>query len=208
MLRKRMSPARRSTPTPEARPCELPLTILRDRSVPVLRPHAGRPSGEVRERQQLGYLRLLRRAQHTSSRLLRALWRLRLAHASARTHIHIPWSCKIGPGFYIGHLGRVIINPAAVIGRNCNISTGVTIGMIPVGRRAGTPRIGDRVWIGTNAVIVGGIEIGDDVLIAPGAFVNVDVPSGATVIGNPGVVHPDHPCPSEYIQNPWEGTEP
>ena len=136
------------------------------------------------------------------------LWRLRLSHASARTHIHIPWSCKIGPGFYIGHLGRVIINPAAVIGRNCNISTGVTIGMIPVGRRAGTPRIGDRVWIGTNAVIVGGIEIGDDVLIAPGAFVNVDVPSGATVIGNPGVVHPDHPCPSEYIQNPWEGPEP
>ena len=208
MLRKRTSPASRSTPTSEARPCELRLTILRDRSVPVLRPHAGRPSGEVRERQQLGYLRLLRRAQHTSSRLLRALWRLRLAHASARTHIHIPWSCKIGPGFYIGHLGRVIINPAAVIGRNCNISTGVTIGMIPVGRRAGAPRIGDRVWIGTNAVIVGGIEIGDDVLIAPGAFVNVDVPSGSTVIGNPGVVHLDHPCPSEYVQNPWEGPEP
>ena len=160
------------------------------------------------ERQQLKYLRLLRRAQHTSSRLLRVLWRLRLSHASAQTHIHIPWSCKIGPGFYIGHLGRVIINPAAVLGRNGNISTGVTIGMIPVGRRAGAPRIGDRVWIGTNAVIVGGIEIGDDVLIAPGAFVNVDVPSGATVIGNPGVVHPDHPCPSEYIQNPWEGPEP
>ena len=100
----------------------------------------GRTRGGLREkygeRQQLGYLQLLRRAQHTSSRLLRALWRLRLAHASARTHIHIPWSCKIGPGFYIGHLGRVIINPAAVIGRNCNISTGVTIGMIPVGRRA------------------------------------------------------------------------
>ena len=56
------------------------------------------------ERQQLKYLQLLRRAQHTSSRLLRVLWRLRLSHASARTHIHIPWSCKIGPGFYIGHL--------------------------------------------------------------------------------------------------------
>ena len=35
----------------------------------------------------------------------KTLWRLRLSHASARTHIHIPWSCKIGPGFYIGHLG-------------------------------------------------------------------------------------------------------
>ena len=64
------------------------------------------------------------------------------------------------------------------------------------------------MWIGTNAVIVGGIEIGDDVLIAPGAFVNVDVPSGSTVIGNPGVVHLDRPCPSEYVQNPWEGPEP
>ena len=95
----------------------------------------------------------------------------------------------------------MIINPAAVIGRNCNISTG---GADP----RGPPRIGDRVWIGTNAVIVGGIEIGDDVLIAPGAFVNVDVPSGSTVIGNPGVVHLDRPCPSEYVQNPWEGPEP
>jgi len=47
-----------------------------------------------------------------------------------------------------------------------------------------------------------------DVLIAPGAFVNVDVPSGSTVIGNPGVVHLDHPCPSEYVQNPWEGRSP
>ena len=156
------------------------------------------------ERQQLKYLRLLRRAQHTSSRLLRVLWRLRLSHASARTHIHIPWSCKIGPGFYIGHLGRVIINPAAVIGRNCNISTGGDDRHDP----RGPPRIGNRVWIGTNAVIVGGIEIGDDVLIAPGAFVNVDVPSGSTVIGNPGVVHLDRPCPSEYVQNPWEGPEP
>jgi len=85
-------------------------------------------------------------------------------------------------------------HPAAVIGRNCNISTGVTIGMIPVGRRAGAPRIGDRVWIGTNAVIVGGIEIGDDVLIAPGAFVNVDVPAPSaklSELGNPGFI-PDY----------------
>jgi len=111
---------------------------------------------------------------------------------------------QIGPGFYIGHLGRVIINPAAVIGRNCNISTGGDDRHDP----RGPPRIGNRVWIGTNAVIVGGIEIGDDVLIAPGAFVNVDVPSGSTVIGNPGVVHLDRPCPSEYVQNPWEGPEP
>ena len=50
MLRKRTSPASRSTPTSEARPCELLLTILRDRSVPVLRPHTSRLPGEVRRK--------------------------------------------------------------------------------------------------------------------------------------------------------------
>ncbi|MBW3068058.1 serine acetyltransferase [Actinomyces sp. 594] len=157
------------------------------------------------ERKVLSYLWAFRHAQSTSSPPLQKAYRAALSHLSATTFIQIPWSTKIGPGFYIGHRGRIIINPATVIGSNCNIATGVTIGAIPSGRRAGTPTIGDRVWIGTNAVIVGGITIGDDVLIAPGALVNIDVPSGATVIGNPGVIKEGRPCPPEYMQNLWMG---
>jgi serine acetyltransferase len=46
----------------------------------------------------------------------------------------------------------------------------------------------DRVWIGANAIIVGGITIGEGAMIAPGAFVNFDVAPNSVVLGNPGRV--------------------
>lgn len=97
-------------------------------------------------------------------------------------------ACKIGKGFYIGHFGRVIIHPDAEIGCNVNISPGVTIGQTNRGKNKGVPKIGDNVWIGTNAVIVGKIHIGDNALIAPAAYVNFDVPGDAVVLGNPGKI--------------------
>ena len=153
------------------------------------------------ERPQLSYLRNLRRAQGSPSRLARLLARLRLHRLAARTHIQIPWCCSIGPGFYIGHMGRVVIHPDAVIGANCNVATGVTIGAISSGRRQGVPVIGDRVWIGTNAVVVGGVRIGTDVAIAPGAYVNFDVPDHSVVIGNPGVIHHKERATAGLLQN-------
>lgn len=57
------------------------------------------------------------------------------------------------------------------------------------GKREGVPIIGNRVSVGANAVIVGKITIGDDVLIAPNSFVNFDVPSHSIVLGNPGKIH-------------------
>ena len=48
-------------------------------------------------------------------------------------------------------------------------------------------------------MIVGGITIGDDVLIAPNAFVNFDVPSHSVVVGNPAVVHPRENATEGYI---------
>lgn len=151
---------------------------------------------------ELRYLRRLRKAQASSSRRVRAYHRYLLHRLSVRTQIQIPWCCRLGPGFYLGHLGRVIVHPAAVIGRNCNVATGVTIGAISHGHRAGAPIIGDGVWVGTNAVVVGGVTIGSNVLIAPNSFVNFDVPKDSVVIGNPGVVHSSSLGASEYIQNP------
>lgn len=167
---------------------------------------AVRPSLRQRlggERVQLHYLRVLRRAQNTTEggRVIRLWHRFLLRRLSMKTHIQIPWCCEIGPGFYIGHLGRVVVNPQAKIGANCNIATGVTVGAVSRGERTGAPVIGDEVWIGTNAVVVGDITVGDDVVIAPGAYVNFDVPAHSVVIGNPGVVHAKEHATEGMIQN-------
>lgn len=110
-------------------------------------------------------------------------------------------STKIKEGLYIGHFGSVIVSLDATIGKYCNLSPGVTIGQDNRGKRKGAPTIGDYVWIGTNAVIVGKIEIGSNVLIAPNSFVNFDVPSNSIVIGNPGkIISRDNPTEG-FINN-------
>lgn len=107
----------------------------------------------------------------------------------------------IGEGFYLGHWGAIVINPAAKIGKNCNIAQGVTIGQTNRGKTKGVPIIGDEVWIGANAVIVGGITIENNVLIAPNAYVNVDVPSNSVVIGNPAEIISKSDATDSYINN-------
>lgn len=124
-----------------------------------------------------------------------------LDRLSRRYHIQIPYDTNIGKGFYLAHFGRVIIHPKSVIGYNCNVSTGVVIGTQFRGKRKGSPRIGNFVWIGANAVIVGNINIGNNVLIAPGAYVNFDVPDGSIVIGNPGLIRRAPGATLSYINN-------
>ncbi|MBQ3072922.1 MAG: serine acetyltransferase [Oscillospiraceae bacterium] len=119
---------------------------------------------------------------------------------SRRTQIQIPARTTIGEGFYIGHSGRIIINPDAVLGKNINIATGVTIGQENRGKRKGCPTIGDRVWIGTNSVVVGNIRIGSDVLIAPLTLVNFDVPDHSVVIGNPAKIISREDATAGYIE--------
>ena len=137
---------------------------------------------------EIKYLCIFRKWQNCKSPLLKIYYKLRLRKLSLKSQIQIPAATKIGEGFYIGHSGRVIINSKAVIGKNNNIATGVTIGQENRGKRAGVPTIGDNCWIGTNAVIVGNITIGSDVLIAPLSFVNFDVPDHSIVVGNPAKI--------------------
>ena len=120
---------------------------------------------------------------------------------SYKTHIQIPARTRIGEGFYIGHTGRVIINPEAVLGDNINISTGVVIGAENRGQRKGAPGLEGDCWIGANAVIVGHVKIGRDVMIAPLTFVNFDVPPHSIVVGNPGkIIHKEN-ATEAYIEN-------
>ncbi|MGA8940718.1 MAG: serine acetyltransferase [Acidobacteriaceae bacterium] len=114
--------------------------------------------------------------------------RLWLNHYRFRYGFEISPLTKIGPGFYMGHFGGVVISPFAVLGSNVNIAQGVTIGAASRGARRGAPTLGNQVWVGANAVIVGRVTIGDDALIGPGAYVNFDVPEKSIVIGNPGQI--------------------
>jgi serine O-acetyltransferase len=99
--------------------------------------------------------------------------------------ITLPYQASIGPGLYIGHFGNIVLSPDAVIGHTCNLSQGVTIGVSGRGARRGVPKIGNRVYIAANAVVVGRISIGDDVVIAANSLVIADVPAHTTVMGVP-----------------------
>lgn len=147
------------------------------------------------------YIKTLRSCQYYKRRnkILYRYFKYKLRNLQHRTFIQIPEETKIGEGFYIGHYGPVVINPKAILGKNINIATGVTIGQENRGKRAGAPTIGDNVWIGTNAVIVGKITIGCDVLIAPNSYVNFDVPDHSIVIGNPARIIPRENATEGYI---------
>lgn len=150
---------------------------------------------------EIKYIKAFRKANTCKFKPLKLFYTLKLMLLSNKTQIQIPARTSIGDGFYIGHLGRVIIHPEAKLGKNINIGTGVTIGMENRGERKGTPVISDNCWIGTNAVIVGNVKIGSDVLIAPLTFVNFDVPDHSIVVGNPGKIIPKENATKDYICN-------
>ena len=103
------------------------------------------------------------------------------------TQIELPGNAKIGPGLYIAHTGCIVVNSRAVIGSHCTLTHGVTIGHRGGGRAraSGTPVIGDRVYVGPGAAIIGPITIGSDALVAVGAIVTQSVPARGVVAGNP-----------------------
>ena len=99
--------------------------------------------------------------------------------------IQIPVTVRIGEGFYIGHFGGIVINGAATIGKNVNISHDVTIGVSNRWSNKGVPIIGDEVYIAPGAKIIGRIVIGNNVAIGANAVVTKDMPDNACVAGVP-----------------------
>ena len=104
------------------------------------------------------------------------------------TGISIASKAKIGKGLYIGHFGQIFVNDSVVIGENCNLSQGVTLGLGGRNEKRGSPSIGDRVFIGPGAKIFGKITIGDDVAIGANAVVTKDLPNNAVAVGIPAKV--------------------
>lgn len=114
------------------------------------------------------------------------LSRLILRRYMIKYGIEISEVTEIGPGFYIGHFGGIVISSQAKIGKYCNISHGVTIGSSQRGKRKGNPVIGDRVYIGPGAKIFGAIKIGNDVAIGANCVVTKNISDNAVVVGVPG----------------------
>jgi serine acetyltransferase len=91
----------------------------------------------------------------------------------------------IGPGLFIAHGYGTTLN-AASIGVNCYVHQGVTLGWDYKGERG--PIIGDNVFIGAGAMVLGAVTIGDGARIGANAVVLTDVPAGATAVGAPARV--------------------
>lgn len=133
------------------------------------------------------YIYFFRHAQLARNPISKGFWLVMLRLCMWYFGIQIPYQTKIGEGLKIGHFGTIVVNPDAVIGRNFNIAEGCLVGNAQ-GKHAGVPVIDDNVVMCANSMVTGGVHIGHDVLIAPGAFVNFDVPPNSIVIGNPGKI--------------------
>lgn len=131
---------------------------------------------------------LYRKASTSSFAPMKIVYKALFRFWSNLHGIEITANQLIRGGLYLGHAYNITINPEARIGYNCNIHKGIVIGQANRGLHKGVPTIGNEVWIGINAAVVGGITIGDDVLIAPNSYVNVDVPSHSVVFGNPCII--------------------
>lgn len=149
--------------------------------------------------------------------------RLALRQYSVKYGFQIPRSTDIGPGLAIGHYGTIIVNPSSQIGTNCNISVGVLLGLNRKigtdGRTAGFeyPSVGNRVSIGNNAKIIGGVHVADESIIGVSAVVIHDVEPKSVVVGIPGKVvsHEGssafvgsfHPWTEKFMNNIYDSNE-
>ena len=100
------------------------------------------------------------------------------------TGICVPNKTEVGGGLYFPRFGAIILSHGS-IGENCTIEQNVTLGIAGRGDERGHPTIGNRVFIGAGAMIVGKITIGDDAYIFPGSVVTRPVPPRAVVMGYP-----------------------
>ena len=152
------------------------------------------------------YTRVLRKTKFyrdNNKKIRFVINRLKLLYYSEKFGYSIPYETNVGKGLYLGHLGSIVVNYKAQLGNNVNLAQGVTIGLSNSGKKQGVPVIGDNVWIGANATVVGGITIGEDVMIAPNTFVNFDVPAHSIVVSEKANIIGRDSATLNYVENRW-----
>ncbi len=108
--------------------------------------------------------------------------------AARKTGIEIHPGAKIGKGLFIDHGCGVIIGETSVIGDNCTLYQGVTLG--GTGKEQGKrhPTLGNNVMVSAGAKVIGSFKVGDNSKIGAGSVVLQEVPPNSTVVGVPGRV--------------------
>lgn len=130
-----------------------------------------------------------------------------LARRTRRRYgVDIHPAATIGRRFMIDHGMGVVIGETAVIGDDCLIYQGVTLGM--TGKHGGKrhPTLGNNVMVGAGTIVLGDIHVGDNVKVAAGSVVVHDVPADTTVAGNPAHVVRENRCPMlRLVEMPTRG---
>ena len=110
--------------------------------------------------------------------------RLKYRRLQIKYGIQIDYNLDIKGGFSINHFNGIVIHRNAIIGKNFNIRQNTTIG----GTKKGCPKIGDNVFVGANAVIIGNVEIGNNCIIGAGSVVTKSFKDNCVFAGNPAKI--------------------
>ena len=113
------------------------------------------------------------------------------------TGIHIHRESEIGPGLVVHNCCGIFIL-ATRIGHSCTVNQGVSVGSV---RGTGWPTIGNNVYLAAGCKIMGGVTIGDNVVVSANSLVASDVPSNCTVMGVPARIISLKPA-SPYLKSP------
>jgi serine O-acetyltransferase len=133
------------------------------------------------------HARQLHRLAHTlHSHGLRLIARLISHLGRALTGIEIHPGARIGEGLFVDHGMGVVIGETTIIGDDCHLYQGVTLGGTSTKRAKRHPTLGNGVVVGAGSKIIGAVNIGDGAKIGAGSVVVTNVPPNATVVGVPG----------------------
>lgn len=102
--------------------------------------------------------------------------------------IDLPYTVTLGRRVVIEHQSAIIIHGNCVIGDDCILRQGVTLGNRYLDRPLEAPKLGARVNVGAGAKILGGVTIGDDASIGANAVVLSDIPARQTAVGIPAKI--------------------
>lgn len=105
-----------------------------------------------------------------------------------KTNIEIHPGAQIGRRFFIDHGTGVVIGETAVIGDDCTIYQGVTLGGTGKDKGKRHPTLGNNVMVGAGAKVLGPFKVGDNSNIAAGSVVLSEIPENSTAVGSPARV--------------------
>jgi serine O-acetyltransferase len=136
----------------------------------------------------IAWQRLMRRTEFTFNTKRGRLWqpyvlfrKVVFSRASMRLSLEIPLNV-FGPGLTVAHSASIVVNANATVGKNCRLHPGTCIGEL----HDLNPTIGDDVYLGNGAMVIGPITVGDRAKIGPHALVRESVAPDALVVGTAG----------------------